>query len=280
MSHMLEESMIISFGDQLRADEKSKETIAKYLRDVQALFRFAGNGKTVTKEAVIQYKQLLTEKYAPASVNANLAAINCFFKWMGWYDCVVKSLKIQREAFRSKERELSKAEYLRLLETAKKQGNRRLYLLMETLCATGLRVGELKFITVEAAESGCAAVSLKRKSRRVLLPKKLSKVLLLYARERKITRGSIFITRSGTPMDRSNILHEMKALCGMAGVDRRKVFPHNLRHLFACVFYQLEKDLSRLADLLGHSNINTTRIYTCVSGEEHARQIERLGLVI
>ena len=188
-------------------------------------------------------------------------------------------MKIQREAFRNRERELNKSEYFRLLETAKKQENIRLYLLMQTLCATGIRVSELPFITVEAVRSGRAVVSLKGKTRTVLIPTTLRRELSRYVRDKDLKSGSIFVTKNGRPMDRSNILHEMKALCEEAGVDRKKVFPHNLRHLFACLFYQKEKDLSRLADLLGHSNVNTTRIYTCVSGDEQERQIDQLGLV-
>lgn len=267
------------FRSSLIQDEKSRATIGKYIRDLQAFREHMGQ-RAVDKEAVICYKQRLVEGYAPASVNSMLAALNRFFKEMGWLDCVVKTVKIQRQAFRSRERELSKEEYYRLLEAAKQRGDSRLYLLMQTICASGIRVSELRFITVEALKSGRAMVSLKGKTRQVLLPRALIKELKHYAKERNIQRGSIFITRTGNPMDRSNILHEMKALCEAAKVDRKKVFPHNLRHLFACLFYKASKDLSRLADLLGHSSVDTTRIYTCVSGWEQQRQIERLGLVI
>lgn len=279
MENRMTRTNIEQFHNRLVEDEKSEATIAKYLRDVEAFFSFVGE-EAVTKETAIRYKEHLKEKYKPASVNSMLAAMNRFFREMGWLECVVKALKIQREAFRPKERELSKAEYFRLLEAAKKKGNIRLYLLMQTLCSTGIRVGELPFITVEAVRSGHATVSLKGKTRTVLLPAALRRELKHYIKEKSLNGGSIFITKSGRPMDRSNILHEMKALCDEAGVDRKKVFPHNLRHLFACLFYQREKDICRLADLLGHSNINTTRIYTCVSGDEHERQIERLGLVV
>lgn len=278
--HTLEAAMLHDFQNYLMEDEKSGETIAKYLRDIGTFFRGVGIGSTVTKETVIEYKTQLTEKYAPASVNSMLAAVNRFLRWQGWSDCVVKALRIQREAFRARERELTRAEYLRLLSAARQNRNDRLCLIMETLASTGIRISELPFITVEAAKSGCAAVTLKRKTRQVLLPQNLCRELRRYAKERRLTGGSIFVTRTGKAMDRSNILHEMKALCEAAGVDRRKVFPHNFRHLFACLFYKAHRDLSRLADLLGHSNINTTRIYTCVSGYEHARQIERLGLVV
>lgn len=280
MGHYMNETLISDFRTMLVADEKSAATVAKYMRDVYAFAAYVGLGALVTKEVAVAYKQSLMEQYAPSSVNSMLAAVNRFFKEVGWYDCLLKSLKIQRQAFRARERELSREEYHRLLCAAQARGDNRLYLLMQTICATGIRVSELRFITVEAAQRGYAMVNLKGKMRKVLLPVALCQKLKRYARERGIRSGYIFITRSGTPMDRSNILHAMKALCEQAGVERSKVFPHNLRHLFACCYYQAEKDISRLADLLGHSSINTTRIYTCVSGDEQARQIERLGLVV
>lgn len=270
---------ITQFKQKMIRDEKSSATIQKYIRDIEAFHSFAGK-EEVTKEMVICYKQYLMNHYAPSSVNSMLAAINCFFREMKWNDCVVKVLKIQKQVFREKERELSKEEYYRLLESARKRKDRRLYLLMQTICATGIRVSELKFITLEAVNFGKAVVSMKGKTRMVLLPKALCRELKNYARNRCIQSGSIFVTRNGRPMDRSNILHYMKALCTEAGVDRKKVFPHNLRHLFACLYYKAEKDLSRLADILGHASINTTRIYISVSGEEQARQIEQLDLVI
>ena len=279
MENRMTTEQIERFRAKLIEEERSEATIAKYLRDVKAFDSFVG-GKAVTKEIVMQYKAYLKKRYKPASVNSMLAALHRFFREMGWFECIVKTLKIQREAFRSQERELHKDEYFRLLAAAKQKGDIRLYLLMQTICATGIRVSELPSITVEAVRAGRAIVSLKGKTRTVLLPAALRRELRRYIREKRIKSGSIFVTRTGKPMDRSNILHAMKALCDMAGVDRKKVFPHNLRHLFACLFYQKEKDISRLADLLGHSNINTTRIYTCVSGDEQQRQIDRLGLVI
>lgn len=278
MSRQITESDILQFKRKLLEEEKSKSTIQKYMRDMKAFRKFAGK-KEVTKDMVIQYKQYLKENYKTASVNSMLAAVNRFLKEMEWYDCVVKVLKVQRQAFRSRERELTREEYFRLLETARAKNNMRLYLLMQTICSTGIRVSELPFITLEAARSGRASVSLKGKTRTVLLPKELCRKLKSYAREKDIQKGSIFITRNGIPLDRSNILHDMKALCKEAEVDRSKVFPHNLRHLFACMFYKAERDLSRLADILGHSNVNTTRIYTCVSSEEQIRKIEKLGLL-
>lgn len=279
MENQMTKTQIIHFQNKLIEDEKSTATIQKYLRDINSFFAFV-KGEAVTKDIVIRYKQFLKENYMPSSVNSMLAAINRFFKEMGWFDCVVKALKVQRQTFRSKERELTRDEYFRLLKAAKQKNNTRLYLLMQTLCSTGIRVSELPFITVQSIKTGRAIVSLKGKTRVVLIPSDLCRELSHYAKSRGIERNSIFVTKSGRPMDRSNILHEMKALCEMAGVDRNKVFPHNLRHLFACLFYKVEKDLSRLADLLGHSNVNTTRIYTCISGDEQIRQIEQLGLVI
>ena len=279
MERCITAKSIQEFRYSLIEDEKSKATIEKYVRDMGTFHRFAGE-KRVDKELAIQYKQFLTEKYAVTSVNSMLASINRFFKMKGWYDCIVKPLRIQRQGFRPKERELNKKEYYCLLETARQKKNTRLFLLMQTICSTGIRVSELRFITLEAVRRGRALVSLKGKSRIVLLPSRLCSELKRYAKERHISGGSIFITRNGNPMDRSNILHEMKALCEAARIDRRKVFPHNLRHLFACQFYKAEKDLSHLADILGHSNVNTTRIYTCASGEEENRKIEKLGLVM
>lgn len=279
MERWITEEGIKEFKNGLIEDEKSKATIEKYVRDMRTFWGFV-DGKSVDKELVIQYKQYLMEKYAITSVNSMLASINRFFKMQGWYECIVKPLRVQRQGFRLKERELKKEEYYCLLEAAKQKKNTRLYFLMQTICSTGIRVSELRFITLEAVNCGRAVVSLKGKSRIVLIPSKLCDELKGYAKECHIHGGSIFITRSGKPMDRSNILHEMKSLCEVAKVDQSKVFPHNLRHLFACQFYQAEKDISHLADILGHSNINTTRIYTCVSGEEQSRKIEKLGLVI
>lgn len=274
----ISKTMILDFRNRLLSEERSAATIRKYIRDVEVFAMFVGT-RELSKELVIQYKQILVEKYAPTSVNSMIASVNRFLKVSGRYDCTVKSLRIQRQIFRAKEKELTKAEYYRLLETAKKRGDMRLCMLMQTICATGIRVSELRFVTVEAACSGRATVTLKGKTRQVLFPSALCRELRQFAKERGIQSGSIFITRNGNPLDRSNILHAMKSLCKEANVSPSKVFPHNLRHLFACLYYQVSKDLSHLADLLGHSSVNTTRIYTCVSGTEQVKQIERLGLV-
>ncbi len=277
--HRLEEALIEWFEERLREEEKSQATIQKYLRDIRVLQHFVGDSGKVSKEVVIAYKQELSTRYAPASTNSMLAAANHFFQALGWQDCVVKSFRVQREVFRSSERELSKEEYVRLVETAERKGKTRLSLVMQTICTTGIRISELPFITVEALQSRRARVALKGKTRTVILPRELCKKLLCYAEEQQLYSGSIFVTGNGKPLDRSNILHAMKALGEEAGIPKNKLFPHNLRHLFAVVYYDAERDLSHLADLLGHSNINTTRIYTMVSCEEQEERLERLGLV-
>ena len=270
----IDPAQLASYTAHLRREERSPGTIEKYLRDVEAFFSFVG-GDAVTKETAIQYKEHLKKKYKPASVNSMLAAVNRFFREMGWFGCIVKALKIQREAFRSKERELSKEEYFRLLEAAKENGNTRLYLLMQTLCATGIRVSEL-----QAAKCGEAVVHCKGKTRTVFIIRELRKKLLRYATKQNIQSGMIFITRTGKPISRTNIWREMKALCVEAEVNPQKVFPHNLRHLFARVFYGIEKDIAKLADILGHSSINTTRIYIISTGTEHRRRMENMHLIL
>ena len=279
MEHIITAALLEEFKGKMRKEEKSGATIEKYMHDISCFKNFLC-GRTFDKETVIAYKQYLINNYAPTSVNSMLAAVNSFFKENGWYDCVVKSLKIQKEAFRSSDKELTREEYLRLLRAAARKGNRRLYLLMQTICSTGIRVSELPYITVESLYTRRAMVSLKGKTRMVILPKELCRELMHYVKEKDIKSGSIFVTKNGKVMNRSNIWQEMKDLCRESGVDSKKVFPHNLRHLFACTYYRLEKDITHLADILGHSNINTTRIYTLVSGEEQERQIEMLGLVV
>ena len=263
----------------LRAEEKSEATLEKYRRDVLAFLRFAEDRPEISKELVVAYKQRLAETYAVTSANSMLAAVNYYLRLIGKNDCTVKAFKLQREAFRREERELSREEYFRLLKAARQKGDTRLYLIMETICATGIRVSELRFITVQALRCRQAAVNMKGKTRTVLLPGPLCRELLQYISGRGIKSGSVFVTRSGRPLDRTNILHAMKALCRLAKVAASKVFPHNLRHLFAVTFYKAERDICHLADLLGHANVNTTRIYTCVSQAEQRRSIERLGLL-
>lgn len=265
-----------SYRAYLTQEEKSELTIEKYIRDVRHFLGWLGD-EQLTKERVLAYKAALVEEYAVSSVNSMLSSVNSYLIFLGRGDCRVKTIKQQRQAFLSAEKELSKMEYRRLIKAAEKKP--RLCLLMQTICSTGIRVSEHRFITVEAARSGCAQVRLKGKLRRVFLPEKLCRALLKYAKKQGIETGSIFITASGKPLDRRNIWAEMKKLCDTAGVSRAKVFPHNLRHLFARIYYSMERDIVRLADILGHSNINTTRIYTMESGETHRRQIERMDLL-
>ena len=267
-----------SFKDYLWGEEKAAATVGKYLHDVGEFQVWLGE-QELSKMAVLAYKAYLCEQYAPASVNAALSSLNSFFNFMEWYDLRVKNLKIQKQIFASTDKELTKAEYERLLEAAKQKKNERLYLLMQTICSTGIRVSEVRYITVEAMDRGVAEINGKGKRRRVFLPKQLCQMLKQYVKEQKRKSGAVFVTKNGNPLDRSNIWSDMKKLCKAANVSEKKVFPHNLRHLFARTYYSLQKDIVRLADILGHSSVNTTRIYTMETGEIHRRQIQRLGLL-
>lgn len=269
---------LTAYENHLYQEERSRNTISKYIHDLWAFHSFL-DGKPLTKERLLVWKEHLMQTYAPATTNSMLAAVNGFLAWLGLDGLKVKPLKIQREIFSRPEKELTREEYRRLVEAADRRQNRRLSLLLQTICSTGIRVSELKFITVEAVENGRTVVDCKGKNRTVFLPVELSRALRRYCREQNISTGVIFRTRNGKPLDRSNIWKNMKNLCKSACVDPEKVFPHNLRYLFARTFYRLDKDLSRLADLLGHSNVTTTRIYTMESGLEHARQLGRMGLV-
>lgn len=280
MERKMNDTSIWEFKKYLESEEKSKATVQKYVRDVTAFYKACETEESITRDVVLKYKNFITEKYQPASVNSVLASVNRYFRFMGWYDCTVKPLKVQKDIFCAEEKVLSRKEYRCLLEEAMKRGKKRLALVMETICASGIRVSELAYVTVEAAVKGSMTVTCKGKSRRVFLPHKLCIKLKQYIREKKIEKGSIFITRNGKPLDRSNIWSEMKELSKAAGIAPEKVFPHNLRHLFAILYYDLEKDIAKLADILGHSSINTTRIYIRTSGTEHRRQLEQLSLVI
>ena len=277
---ILTSNQIAAFAAYLKSEEKSENTIEKYIRDVRAFAAYMGNVE-ITKEAVIAYKnKLLSEGYAVRSINSMIASINNLFAFLGWEDLKVKSFKLQQQIYCPEEKELTKAEYMRLVNTAKQKGNERLNLLIQTICGTGIRVSELQYITFEAVKCGEAVVSLKGKTRSVFIVRELQKKLLRYAAEQKIDSGSIFITRTGKPMSRTNIWREMKSLCEQAGVNPQKVFPHNLRHLFARTFYGIEKDIAKLADILGHSSINTTRIYIITTGNEHRQRMENMRLII
>ena len=271
---------IVSFGQHLREDERSEATVEKYLREVRLFAAFL-NDSEVTKAGVAAWKaHLLDENYNPATVNGKLSALDRFLAFAGWEDCRVKHLRLQRRLFRESNKELTKQEYERLLAAAEESGKERLSLLMETICATGIRVSEVRYLTVEAAQAGKAEISLKGKIRTILMPGKLCRKLIKYARKNKIASGEVFLTRSGRPLSRKQIWAEMKALCEKAGVEPGKVFPHNLRHLFARTFYKVCRDVARLADVLGHSSIETTRIYLISTGVEHARTLERMRLVL
>lgn len=269
---------LIDFEKHLTNGEKSAATIQKYLHDVGMFIAFVRD-TPVTKEIMIAYKSHLMEQgYAPASINSMLASLNSFCDYMDWPDCKVKTVRMQKKVYCPEEQELTKEEYLRLLSAARSRP--RLYLLLQTICSTGIRVSELKHFTVEAVRRGEITVQCKSKIRTILVPGKLKSRLLNYARQSGISSGTIFITQTGKPLDRSNIWKQMKSLCSRADVNPQKVFPHNLRKLFARVFYAIEKDIAKLADILGHSSIETTRIYIMTTGIEHRKQMERLKLII
>lgn len=276
----LTDTGVAAYARWLREEERSPGTIEKYLRELRQFAAWLGE-REVTKERVIQWKQALCAGgREAATVNGKLAAVNSFLSFAGWQDCRVKALKLQRKMFRESGRALTREEYQRLTATAREAGKERLALLMETICATGIRVGEVQYITVEAARQGRTEISLKGKIRTIILPAKLCRKLLKYARKNKTASGEVFLTRNGKPLSRRQIWAEMKALCKYANVEPSKVFPHNLRHLFATSFYRACKDIAKLADVLGHSSIETTRIYLLTSGIEHQRQLDQLGLVL
>ena len=278
MIKKMTDDLIEKFNDFLINEEKASATLEKYMRDIRAFSQWT-SGSELDKRKVLDYKEYLIGKFAPASVNSVLSSINSFFEFNNWYDLKVKMLKIQKQIFAQKDKELSKSEYERLLDAAKAKSNERLYLLMQTICSSGIRVSELQYITVDAVKLRKATINCKGKMRVVILPKELCRMLTEYAKTQNITSGSMFVTKTGKPLDRSTIWKMMKALCESARVSKNKVFPHNLRHLFARTFYTLQKDIVRLADILGHSSVNTTRIYTMETGEIHRRQIQKLGLL-
>lgn len=267
------------FYEYLIEEERSSGTIEKYIRDVRLLQSWLGSDP-VTKENAARWKQeLLQSGRAPSTVNSMLAAANTYFRFMGWDELKLKSIRLQRRFFRENERELTKAEYQLLMETAKKRGDERLALLMETICATGIRVSEVPYITTDAIKKGRARISMKGKLRTILIPAQLCRKLRKYATKHRIGRGEIFLTKNGTRLERKQIWAQMKTLCKYAGIERNKVFPHNLRHLFARCFYRISHDISSLADVLGHSSIETTRIYLISTESEHIKKIAHLGLV-
>ena len=279
-NRQLTQQQIRAYAHHLQLEEKSGATMEKYLRDIRVFAKWLDR-RPASRELAADWKACLLERgYAPVTINSMLSALNGLFKFLGWNECRVKFLKLQRRLFRDPERELTRSEYGRLVAAARGQGKERLVLLMEAICATGIRVSEVKHLTVEAVRSGRAEVSLKGKIRTILIPRKLCRKLLRYAKKQKTVSGEIFLTGNGNPLSRRQIWAEMKDLCKDAGVQASKVFPHNLRHLFATVFYKACRDIARLADVLGHSSIETTRIYLLTSGEEHARALEGLGLIL
>lgn len=271
-------NLILQYKNYLVDEEKSDVTVEKYVRDVKAFYEWLGD-RELTKSVVLEYKVKLIDEYSPATVNSVLAALNSFFAYNEWYGLKVKSLKLQRQLFCKSEKELTKQEYERLLKAAREKQNERLNLIMQTICSTGIRVSELPYVTVSAVNQGQAQVKLKGKIRIVFFTKELCKLLKRYIREQGIEEGCIFRTRTGKPIDRHTIWRTMKKLCESAGVAPEKVFPHNLRHLFARTFYGIQKDIVRLADILGHSSVNTTRVYTIETGDVHRQQMHLLGLV-
>ena len=271
-------SIIAAYKEYLISEERSPATIEKYIRDVAAFAEYVQMSE-ITKDAVLAYKRQIMQNYAARSVNSMLSSINSLFAFLRWHDLKVKTLKIQRQIFCSEKKELTKSEYARLCEAAEKRSE-RLKLILQTICGTGIRVSELRYITVESAKQGEAVVNCKAKTRVIFIVKELRKKLLRYAAEQNIKTGMIFITKAGKPINRTNIWREMKSLCKAANVNPQKVFPHNLRHLFARVFYGIEKDIAKLADILGHSSINTTRIYIISTGTEHRRRMENMHLIL
>lgn len=270
---------MIDFANFLRNEERSAATVEKYMRDVGCFAAYVGT-ETLNRQAVLAYKEKIGASHAVTSANSMIAALNAFLRFCGWYDLCVKQFRVQRQAYCPEEKELTRTEYVRLTEAAKRKGNERLDLIMQTICGTGIRVSELAYITVESLQKGEATVHCKGKNRRVFLVPALVKKLSRYARQQKITAGAVFVTRSGRPISRHNIWREMKGLCIQAGVSPDKVFPHNLRHLFARTFYGIEKDIAKLADILGHASINTTRIYIMTTGAEHKRKMEHMRLIL
>lgn len=279
MEQRSDQKIIREFEAYLLGEERSAATIEKYLHDLRVFFEFMG-GKEVTKTAVLEYKANLLIKYAVTSANSMIASLNSFFRFLGRGELCIKQFRMQKKTFCAEEKELTREEYKRLVEQAYREGNERIALILQTICGMGIRVSELRHVTLEAVKRGEAEVSCKSKTRTVFIVSALRKKLLKYAKEHGIGEGMIFITKKGKPLDRSNIWREMKALCSAARVSPEKVFPHNLRHLFARTFYEIEKDIAKLADILGHSSINTTRIYIITTGAEHRRKMERLRLII
>ena len=279
-AYAMTDEQITAYGANLRMEERCEATVQKYVGAVMALFNFLPQDKIISQETLLAWKADISVRFSASGANVMISAVNRFCAFMSWSNLRIKQIKVQRRIFRDRDRELTKAEYMRLLNAARAKGNLRLYWLMQTLASTGIRVSELRFVSVESLHSGRTVVDCKGKQRVVMIPQKLREKLLAYCAETGVKSGSVFVTRNGKPLNRSNIWKELQGLCAAARVDARKVFPHNFRHLFAVTFYRTEKDIAKLADLLGHASINTTRIYIMESGAEHERRMEKLGLVV
>lgn len=279
MDKLLNQEKLNNFKTHLYFEERSVATVEKYMHDLRVFYLFM-EGKELTKSSILEYKNNLLSNYAVTSANSMIAAVNAFFQYYGWYDLCVKQYKIQKSAFCPEEKELTKAEYMRLIQVAKKNSNERLNLIIQTICGTGIRVSELQYITVEAVYKSEAFVNCKGKNRRIFIVADLRKKLLQYIKRQNISSGPVFITKNKKPVSRHNIWRDMKSLCIDANVSPSKVFPHNLRHLFARTFYGIEKDIAKLADILGHTSINTTRIYIITTATEHKRKMENMRLII
>jgi len=275
---VITEKMLRNFRDYMIEEEKSNHTVEKEYRDVRKFFLFA-QGQTVTKQLVLGYKEELQKQYKPRSVNSMVASLNSFFTYMKWYDLKVKGMKLQRETFYPEKKELTRAEYEKLCEMCEKNGHQRTGLILQTIAGTGIRVSELRYITVQTCKNGAATVTNKGKSRVILIPKQLRKILLRYAAEQKIYKGPIFISKSGVPIDRVTVWRLLKNICLETGVRQEKVFPHNIRHLFARTFYSVSHDISKLADVLGHSSIDTTRLYIMTTEKEHRNILDKMHLI-
>lgn len=280
MERVITEQILMDYQEYLYEEEKTAATIKKYICDLRKLAEYA-DGKEITKKLMVAYKEYLYEErqYKLTSINSFLVAANRLFEYLGWYGLRVKTYRIQKEAFMPERRDLSKKEYKKLVRTARQKGKKRLAAIIQTVCATGIRISELKHITVESLEKGVVEIYCKGKQRKVLLPGKLVKLLLRYCGETGIESGTVFRTKRGKAVDRSNVWKEMKALGAEVDVAEEKIFPHNLRHLFAKTFYEIDRDMAKLADMLGHSSIETTRIYVMTTREEHQRQLDLMGLI-
>ena len=281
MERQITDEKIEQFRMAMYEDEKQSSTIRKYVRDIRKLQEFL-QGRDLDKEMFILYKAYLKDsgRYKTRSINSFLAAVNHFCEKMGWDELRIKTIRVQEEAFCPENKDLSKKEYQQLIRTAEQSGNEKLALVMQTIGSTGIRVSELQYITVESLRQGMAEIYNKGKVRRILYPSKLCRVLMKYTKKHGIKSGAVFCTRTGKPLHRTTVWRMMKQLCEKAGVDKEKVFPHNLRHLFAKCFYQIKKNIAKLADVLGHSNIETTRIYIRSTGEEHKRQLDQMEMVL